>query len=113
MEDITKWNNQCETYVLFDILGKKWTIFIIFLIQKEYHSFNAMLKVLTKLNSKVLAERLKQLEEINLIEIKKDEKNGRSTYFLTPKWESVAKHIAELSSEHANSVVEEMKKTLS
>lgn len=112
MDDITKWNNNCETYTLFDILGKKWTIFIIFLIGRWYTKFNGILKVLTKLNPKVLAERLKQLEENNILRIELDENNGRNLYYLTEKGIKISENIAKLSSEHANLLVDNKKTSL-
>ena len=31
-EKILPWDDKCPVYQLFDILGKKWTIYILFLI---------------------------------------------------------------------------------
>lgn len=105
MLDQKQWGNDCETYVLFDILWKKWTIFIIFVLRHGHNSFNGILKVLTKMNSKLLSQRLKQLEEIWIIEITWDEKNGRNIYNLTKLWLSVSESIIQMSTKHANELV--------
>ena len=109
---VKQWNSNCETYVLFDILGKKWTIFIIYLIKHDVNNFNWILKILTRVNPKTLAERLKQLEEIDLIWIKVNEKNARNNYYLTEKGLIVSDKIWSMASSHSDMLIDELKNDL-
>lgn len=105
MMDQTKWWADCETYALFDILWKKWSVFIIFVLRHWHNTFNWILKILTKMNSKVLSERLKQLEKIWIITTKKDINNGRNIYHLTTKWLKISEHIVKMGTDHANELI--------
>lgn len=96
MKDLTQWGNSCKVYNLFDVLGKKWTIFIIYAIQNWYNTFNSITRVL-KMSSKVLSERLSQLENENVIKFDIDKKNWRTTYVLTQKWQSISDYVLKLS----------------
>jgi DNA-binding HxlR family transcriptional regulator len=97
MQDLTKWTSECKVYNLFDVLGKKWTIFIIYLIENWYNSFNSILRILTKLNPKVLSERLTQLSDSWIVKFDIDKKNWRTTYILTEKWKLISLQIWKIS----------------
>ncbi|MCT4616722.1 MAG: helix-turn-helix transcriptional regulator [Candidatus Gracilibacteria bacterium] len=97
MQDLTKWTSECKVYNLFDVLGKKWTIFIIYLIENGYNSFNSILRILTKLNPKVLSERLTQLSDSGIVKFDIDKKNGRTTYILTEKGKLISLQIGKIS----------------
>lgn len=50
-----------STYVTFDLLGKKWTIFILYLLCHRVLTFGAIQRFLPKMNAKLLSDRLDSL----------------------------------------------------
>ena len=66
-QDIIPWDDKCPLYQMFSILWKKWTIYIIFLIWDNINTFSFIMKKLSKINSKVLSDRLDDLIENKLI----------------------------------------------
>lgn len=62
-----KWDDSCPIYQTLEIIGKKWSLFIIFLIWNWHSSYNNILKTISGLNSKILSERLKNLEDQGIV----------------------------------------------
>lgn len=77
----------CPTFDVAELLGKKWTLPL--LQQIELHGgngFNELMRRMKKVSPKIMAERLKALEEQNII--KKESPNTdalRTAYFITEK----------------------------
>jgi len=81
----------------FDYLRKKWTIKIIKGLFCDYSHFKDFLERHPDLSSKVLAERLKELEENGIIEKKVINSSAfRTEYYLTEKGHRLNKIIFEL-----------------
>lgn len=81
----------------FDYLGKKWSIKIIKGLFCNRNHFKDLLELNPALSSKVLSERLKELEEKGIIEKKVLNSNPFHTeYFLTEKGLKLNKIIFEL-----------------
>lgn len=81
----------------FDYLGKKWSIKIIKGLFCNRKHFKDLLALNPALSSKVLSERLKELEEKGIIEKKVVNSNPFHTeYFLTEKGLKLRKIIFEL-----------------
>lgn len=89
--EVMPWDNWCPIYKLFDTLGKKWTIFILFCIENNINTFNAIMKRLPQINSKVLSDRLDLLIEKWLItrEVTTN-KPLKITYKLTDYWRELS-----------------------
>ena len=96
------WNEQCDLYMLFELLWKKRIIMIIFLLGDWVEHFNEMLRKIPKLNSKVLSAKLKDLIAWWVIR-KQVSLDGtmRITYSLTKKWQALAHHIQQFKSDIA------------
>lgn len=86
-QEIQPWDDRCPVYQLFDLLGKKWTFFILSCISQNINSFSGIMKRLPKINSKVLSERIDLLIEKGLI-IREVSNNKplRINYSLSEKW---------------------------
>ena len=69
--DITKKtgvSNKCEVANIWEVLGKRWSLFILKnLSTKEVIRFNELKKVLSGISSTVLSERLLELEREGLV----------------------------------------------
>ena len=89
---------QCPISLAIDHIGKKWTINILrdlFLGNKRFKEF---LKNNPGLSSKVLAQRLKELEKIDLIEKQITSKSPLIIeYFLSEKGTKINKILYELA----------------
>jgi len=85
-----KWDDSCPIYQTLEIIGKKWSLFIIFLIWNNYTSYNSILKTISGLNSKILSERLKNLEDQGIVKRSIiSDRPIKIEYSLTKKWEKV------------------------
>lgn len=97
-DEILPWDCDCPSYKLFDLLGKKWTFYILISISENYNSFSALMKRIPKINSKVLSERLDLFTELELINREvSSTKPLKINYFLTEKWEKLIKKVKILS----------------
>jgi DNA-binding HxlR family transcriptional regulator len=95
-KDESAWDENCPAYQLFSLIGKKWTIYVIFLIWENVNNFSFILKKLPKMNWKVLSDRLDDLIESEIITRDVSvTKPLKITYTLTEKWEKVYKNIKE------------------
>jgi len=92
-----KWDDSCAIYQTLDIMGKKWSLFIIFLIWNKFTSYNTILNKISWLNSKILSERLKNLEDQWFVERKiVSERPVKIEYHLTEKWVQLEKIIDQI-----------------
>ncbi|MEK6903376.1 MAG: helix-turn-helix domain-containing protein [Nanoarchaeota archaeon] len=99
----------CHLFNVLDILGKKWTLFLLQEIMlPEENGFNDMVRNIPGISPKILSERLSKLEEEKLIE-KKILKQTRTTrYYLTEKGRdlmAVIQSLKEYNMKHANKTV--------
>jgi DNA-binding HxlR family transcriptional regulator len=77
---------------LFTLLGKKWSIFIMYAIFEWCHTFTTIREHTGNPNTKILSDRLAELVEIGILEKCKNE----WSYGLTPLGVSLAKKIIDL-----------------
>lgn len=80
--------NNCPVFQAADILGKKWTIFLVQEIALNGEKgFNSVLKRMRKISPKILSKRLKNLEENGIIEkqVLKSKSIIKTKYKLTAK----------------------------
>lgn len=98
MNEIIPWDDNCPVYQLFDVLGKKWTIYIVFLVGQNISSFSGIMKKLPKINSKVLSDRLDDLGENGFIcrEVS-SAKPLKITYTLTKKGKELQERLDGIS----------------
>ncbi len=57
----------CPVACTLDILGDKWTLLVIRDLFREFSHYNDFLKAPEKITTNILADRLKKLEQENLI----------------------------------------------
>lgn len=83
----------CPVFEVADLLGKKWTLPL--LQQIELHGskgFNEIMRQMKKISPKILTERLKALEEQNIIQKETTEKEPiRTVYTITEKGRELQK----------------------
>lgn len=85
---------KCPIQKTIDIVGKKWTILIVYNLLSGEKRFKNLEDSLGKICPKMLSERLKELEILKLIERKIYPKRPlKITYRLTPKGRSLYKII--------------------
>ena len=90
---------KCHLFQIMAIIGKKWTIAILQQIDiNGYKGYNFMLKELGKISSKVLCERLIELENSSLIKrsVIADKRPVSTSYSLTEKGRDLLKTIDSL-----------------
>lgn len=82
-------DHSCTVYKTMDYLAKKWTIMILLELYKgkEWKRFSEIRNGMKEITPKILSERLKELEELGLVENKVDVSAFpiRSEYRLTEK----------------------------
>lgn len=77
-----------------EIIGKKWTILIVYNLLSGEKRFKNLEDSLSKICPKMLSERLKELEQLKLIERKVYLKRPlKITYRLTPRGRSLYKIV--------------------
>jgi DNA-binding HxlR family transcriptional regulator len=95
--DQTK-RSSCPVSCALDILGDKWTLLVIrdiLFMQKRY--FQDFLESPEKIASNILSDRLKKLEECNIVFRQRDPSNARRIiYTLTDKGLDLSPAILEL-----------------
>lgn len=97
LNEIEFWDETCSVYQLFDTLWKKWSLSIIYLIWENISTFNLIMRKLSKINSKVLSDRLDDLVEKELVIRKVSlSKPLKVNYILTEKWIILQKKLAEI-----------------
>lgn len=76
----------CHVFNVLDMLGKKWTVFLLQeIMRSQENGFNQLMRNIKGISPKILSERLTKLEEEKLIE-KKVLKQAKATqYYLTEK----------------------------
>ena len=75
---------------LFTLLGKKWSIFIIYAVKSGHHTFTSIREHTGSPNTKILTDRLAELTGEGIIE------KSESEYTLSPLGLKLAKKIKEL-----------------
>ena len=79
-------SSTCPVYCVLEKFSKKWSMHILrSFTENKTLRFLDIMKALPEINSGVLTERLKDLEESGLIEHKDDEKTATSYYQITEK----------------------------
>ncbi|MDO8555565.1 MAG: helix-turn-helix domain-containing protein [Nanoarchaeota archaeon] len=81
-------NESCGVFQVADLIGKKWTIALLGeIVVLGNQGFNALLHRMGKISPKILTERLKELEQQQLIRKTVDTKSVpmKTAYFLTDK----------------------------
>ncbi len=96
----------CNVTGTLNIVGKKWTFFLLEQIALEKGGgFNAISRNLKNVSPKILSQRLSDLEAAGIIEKRTINRNGRKTsYSLTPKGEdlcSIVRLLKKWSSDHS------------
>jgi DNA-binding HxlR family transcriptional regulator len=90
--------SSCPVSCALDILGDKWTLLVIrdiLFLQKQY--FQDFLESPEKIASNILSDRLKKLEECNIVLRQRDPDNARRIiYTLTDKGLDLSPAILEL-----------------
>jgi DNA-binding HxlR family transcriptional regulator len=90
--------SSCPVSCALDILGDKWTLLVIrdiLFLQKQY--FQDFLESPEKIASNILSDRLKKLEECNIVLRQRDPDNARRIiYTLTDKGMDLSPAILEL-----------------
>ena len=87
----------CSVNSLFEMIWKKWTIFVLCAIQEGYNSFSWIQKRLSGLNSKTLTDRLDILVEKDYIERKvSSTKPLTIKYSLTKKGKELEQKLTDL-----------------
>lgn len=82
----------CPVIALSGVLGKKWSFVILDAISFEPEiRFNRLHKALQKASPKILAQRIRQLEQFGLIEKKSARQNGakQSAFSLTQRGKDI------------------------
>ncbi len=81
---------ECIIYETMNIIGKKWTLLIIFEIYFHNRvSFNELKNAIKNITPKMLSKRLKELERDKIIIKKTTSDRVRSTYALTKRGEDL------------------------
>lgn len=91
--------DKCPTFQTADILGKKWTIALMQeIVLNGEKGFNAIFKRMTKISPKILARRLKELEDSGIVEkeVLSDKVPLRTKYKLTKKGEEFYKIVQQI-----------------
>lgn len=90
--------SSCPVSCALDILGDKWTLLVIrdiMFMHKQY--FQDFLESPEKIASNILSDRLKKLEECNIVSRQRDPVNARRViYTLTEKGHDLSPAILEL-----------------
>lgn len=95
--EVSEWTDNCPVYRLFDMLGKKWTIFILILVKNGCSNFSSLQKKLPQINSKILSERLDFLIDKKYIQRNvTTEKPLKITYTVTQNGLELAEKIEEI-----------------
>ena len=76
--------------VLFDVLGRRWTLRILWEMRGGALNFRALRSRCDNLSPTVLNERLKQLRALGLVELREE------GYAWTPEGEELGRKLAEL-----------------
>ena len=80
--------SKCPVYDIADLVGKKWTITVMQEIEQNGDKgFNFIIHRMKKISPKLLAQRLKEMEEMGVIEkrVITDKMPVRTVYSLTKK----------------------------
>lgn len=90
----------CPTFAVADLLGKKWTLPLLQQVELHGHKgFNEMLRRMRKVSPKIMAERLKALEQQSVVKKERAAKDlTRTSYALTQKGKELQEILAQLRS---------------
>lgn len=85
----------CRTYGVLNTIGKKWTICLVSILRSEEgYRFNELQRKLNGISPKTLSNRLKELQEANLVDRKvKPESPPKVEYKLTEEGESLKESL--------------------
>lgn len=104
-------NQDCPMAQLFEIIGKKWVIFIIRTINEWEHTFNGIREKLWGLNAKILTDRLTELEEKWFVSRDiVNEKPVKIRYNLTSLWQELWKELESLGTRAAKNFTSQCNK---
>ncbi len=93
--------SNCPVFNTTDLLGKKWTFFILQELEHNNSGFNSISKMLKSARPKVLSRRLKDLEEKGVIQKETlSVKPLRTRYGLTDKGKKLNLILNELKDWH-------------
>lgn len=81
----------CQVSPLFDILGKKWIMHIIKIIEEGSCRFNDIKYALWDISSNILSQRLQDLEDNNIITKTITDRPLKIEYHLSEKGNKIAK----------------------
>ena len=85
---------KCKILGFFDFLSKKWVLLILKWLSEWAITFTDIKKYLWWINSKIISERLSELEEKNFIKREViSEKPIKIRYSLSEKWLSLSKEL--------------------
>ena len=76
--------------VLFDVLGQRWTLRILWELRGQQHTFRELRARCDDVSPTVLNARLKQLRELNLVA------HDDSGYGLTPRGDELGRQLLKL-----------------
>lgn len=83
---------------LFELLWKKWVIFIMKAIDEGAHTYGTIREAIGSANTTIVSQRLDELGEYGMIERKVvSEKPVQIRYSLTKKWKEITKVIDKLT----------------
>lgn len=76
----------------FNIIGKKWTLFILHSVKEGSHSFTEIREKIGHANTKILTDRLAELVEYEILA-----KTSSGKYIFTPDGEDLTEKIIDIS----------------
>lgn len=93
-------DKKCSLFEIMNLIGKKWTLMIILEIYKGvgWKRFNYLKKKIPNITSKILSERLKELEQSKIISrrVREDEAPICVEYKLTKRGDRFIEVIKEM-----------------
>ena len=91
LEELDKDLTDSEFYETCNIMGKKWVILILIAIYKNAHTFSEIMKVIPKINTGILTNRLNELVDKLYIT-----KTQNAKYNLSEKWKDLIEWLKSL-----------------
>lgn len=91
--------SQCQVFKVADVLGKKWTLPLLQQIALNGHQgFNELMRQMRKMSPKIMAQRLKELERLSVIQKKTREEQTalKTAYTLTEKGKELQQLLHQL-----------------
>lgn len=92
----SRYGQYCPVSLATEILGERWTILIILVLCDGITRFNDMQRALPRISASTLAQRLRSLEESQIIDKLRCSDGGGSEYRLTPAGEDLAPIVMQM-----------------